>query len=55
MGIQHLFDDASRIMTVVSFVSFLGIVAWAYVLRTERDFDATAAIPFDDELEDDYV
>jgi cytochrome c oxidase cbb3-type subunit 4 len=54
MAIQHIFDDASRVMTVVSFVTFLGIVAWTFVLRKERDFAATAAIPFDD-VEDDYV
>jgi cytochrome c oxidase cbb3-type subunit IV len=60
MGIQHIFDDASRIMTVVSFVTFIGIVAWTYVLRKERDFAATARIPFADddlaiEVEEDYV
>jgi cytochrome c oxidase cbb3-type subunit 4 len=55
MAIQHIFDDASRVMTVVSFVTFMGILAWTYVLRKERDFAAGAAIPFDDESEDDYV
>ena len=59
MAIQHIFDDASRVMTVVSFVTFMGILAWTYVLRKEHDFAATAALPFaDDEaddLEDDYV
>ncbi|MFS2024643.1 cbb3-type cytochrome oxidase subunit 3 [Massilia sp. CT11-137] len=55
MAIQHIFDDASRVMTVVSFVCFLGILAWTFVLRREQDFAATAAIPFDDDVEDDYV
>ena len=56
MAIQHIFDDASRVMTVVSFATFLGIVAWTYLLRKERDFAATAALPFaDEEVEDDYV
>ena len=60
MAIQHIFDDASRVMTVVSFATFLGIVAWTYLLRNERDFAATAALPFADdvvteEAEDDYV
>jgi cytochrome c oxidase cbb3-type subunit 4 len=60
MAIQHVFDDASRVMTVVSFVCFLGILAWTFVLRKERDFAATAALPFADddvanEVEDDYV
>jgi cytochrome c oxidase cbb3-type subunit 4 len=56
MAIQHIFDDASRIMTVVSFATFIGILAWTYLLRKERDFAATARIPFDDDdLEEDYV
>jgi cytochrome c oxidase cbb3-type subunit 4 len=55
MGIQHIFDDASRVMTVVCFATFLGIVAWTYVLRAERDFAATAALPFADEAEEDHV
>ena len=55
MAIQHVFDNASRVMTVVSFVCFLGILAWTFVLRKEQDFAATAAIPFDDDVEDDYV
>nr|WP_314542934.1 cbb3-type cytochrome c oxidase subunit 3 [uncultured Massilia sp.] len=48
MAIQSLFDDASRIMTVISFTTFIGIVAWTY-LRRERDFAAAAHIPFADE------
>ena len=59
MAIQHIFDDASRVMTVVSFVTFMGILAWVYLLRKEKDFAAMAALPFaDDEaddVEDDYV
>ena len=59
MAIQHIFDDASRVMTVVSFVTFMGILAWTYLLRKEKDFAAPAALPFaDDEaddVEDDYV
>lgn len=55
MAIRHMFDGASRVMTVVSFVCFLGILAWTFVLRKEQDFAATAAIPFDDDVEDDDV
>ena len=59
MAIQHIFDDASRVMTVVSFVTFMGILAWTYLLRKEQDFSATAALPFADDaaddVEDDYV
>jgi cytochrome c oxidase cbb3-type subunit 4 len=56
MAIEHIFDNASSVMTIVSFTTFMGILTWTYVLRKERDFAATAAIPFaDDDVEDDYV
>ena len=29
MGIEHIFDSMSSVMTVVSFTTFLGIVWWA--------------------------
>jgi len=55
MALQHLFDDASRIMTVISFATFSGILAWTW-LRKEKDFAQAAGLPFaDDELEEDYV
>jgi cytochrome c oxidase cbb3-type subunit 4 len=60
MALQHIFDDASRIMTVISFATFAGILAWTYVLRKERDFAQAAQLPFadnaaDDDVEEDYV
>jgi cytochrome c oxidase cbb3-type subunit 4 len=55
MAIEHIFDNASSVMTIVSFATFMGILTWTYVLRKERDFAATAAIPFADDEEDDYV
>lgn len=59
MTLLRIFDHASQIMTVVSFATFLAILGWTFMLRKERDFAATAAIPFDDdaatEVEDDYV
>ena len=61
MALQHLFDDASRIMTVISFATFTGILAWTF-LRKERDFAQAASLPFADDaadagndLEEDYV
>jgi cytochrome c oxidase cbb3-type subunit 4 len=58
MELQYLFDDASRIMTVISFVTFSGIVAWTY-LRKERDFSQAAGLPFaedvNNEAGEDYV
>jgi cytochrome c oxidase cbb3-type subunit 4 len=58
MALQHIFDDASRIMTVISFATFMAILAWTYVLRKEKDFAQAAGLPFaddTDDLEEDYV
>ncbi|QOY93032.1 cbb3-type cytochrome c oxidase subunit 3 [Massilia sp. UMI-21] len=49
MALQQIFDDASSVMTVISFTTFLGIVGWTYVLRKGSDFDAAARLPFADE------
>jgi cytochrome c oxidase cbb3-type subunit 4 len=37
------------IITVVAFLTFLGIVFWAYSGAQESRFDAAARLPFDDE------
>jgi cytochrome c oxidase cbb3-type subunit 4 len=59
MALQPIFDDASRIMTVISFATFTGILVWTYLLRREKDFAQAAGLPFADEtdndLEEDYV
>jgi cytochrome c oxidase cbb3-type subunit 4 len=60
MALQHLFDDASRIMTVISFATFTAILAWTYVLRKEKDFAQAAGLPFADDAdkaveEEDHV
>ncbi|KFI08364.1 CcoQ/FixQ family Cbb3-type cytochrome c oxidase assembly chaperone [Massilia sp. BSC265] len=52
MAIQQIFDDASSVMTVISFVTFLGIVGWTYVLRRSSDFDKAAQLPFMDDAAD---
>jgi cytochrome c oxidase cbb3-type subunit 4 len=57
MELQYLFDDASRVMTVVSFATFSGILAWTF-LRKEKDFAQAASLPFADDAADvgeDYV
>ena len=51
MSIHTIFDDASRVMTVVSFATFIGILAWT-CLRRERDFAQAAALPFADDAAD---
>jgi len=44
-----ILDSASSVMTVISFATFIGIVAWTYVLRKRSDFDGAAQLPFADE------
>ena len=36
----------SSLMTVVSFVTFIGIVVWAYSKRRKQAFDEAANAPF---------
>ncbi len=49
MVMEKMFDNASSVMTVISFLTFLGIVAWTYVLRRHSDFDTAAQLPFADD------
>jgi cytochrome c oxidase cbb3-type subunit 4 len=50
---EHIFDSASSIMTLVSFVTFLGILLWTFVLRKNADFAVQAALPFADETQEE--
>lgn len=49
MDITSLFDSASSIMTLISFLTFVGILLWTFAVKANRDFDAQAAMPFADE------
>ena len=53
MSIEHIFDSASRVMTVVSFITFAGICAWAWSARKQQDFAQAAQLPFADEEKQD--
>lgn len=46
---EAFFNEASRMMTVVSMATFLGIVFWAWSARRHADFDHAAALPFADD------
>ena len=48
---ENLFDSASSVMTVVSFITFAGILWWACIHNKEADFAAAAQLPFADEEE----
>jgi cytochrome c oxidase cbb3-type subunit 4 len=42
-------NDLRSIVTVVSLLTFLGIVAWAWSKRNRDRFDEAARLPFEDE------
>ena len=48
MAIDTLLDNASSVMTVLSFLTFMGILWWTYVYHRSDDFPA-AQLPFADE------
>lgn len=49
-------NDLRVIITVVLFLSFLGIVFWAYSSRQKERFDEAANLPFaDDEMQQKTV
>jgi len=45
----NIFDSASAIMTLLSFLAFVGIVWWVFVYKRASDFDSAAQLPFADE------
>ena len=49
MAIENLFDRASSVMTVISFITFVGILWWTFISKKETDFAKAAQLPFDDE------
>jgi cytochrome c oxidase cbb3-type subunit 4 len=51
MAIDNLFDSASSVMTVISFITFMAILWWAFVHNKETDFAAAAQLPFADDEE----
>ena len=48
-------DDLRALMTVVSFVTFVGIIAWAYGRGRKRAFEDAARLPFADEPDEDFA
>jgi cytochrome c oxidase cbb3-type subunit IV len=42
-------NDMRSIVTLVSFLTFIGIVVWAWSKRNKADFDEAAQLPFKDE------
>lgn len=42
-------NDVRSILTVLAFVSFVGICVWAYSKSAKRGFDEAAQLPFTDD------
>ena len=49
MNITDVVSDARSIITVISMLTFIGIVLWAYSARRKNDFDEAAMLPFNEE------
>jgi cytochrome c oxidase cbb3-type subunit IV len=42
-------NDLRSAVTLVSFLTFIGIIAWALSKKNKADFDEAAQLPFKDE------
>ncbi|MEN9842976.1 MAG: hypothetical protein RLZZ612_805 [Pseudomonadota bacterium] len=42
-------NEMRSIVTVISLLTFIGIVAWAWSKRNKRAFDEAAELPFKDD------
>ena len=51
MALTDLVSDMRSVVTIVSMLTFSGIVLWAYSARRKNDFDEAARLPFADENE----
>lgn len=49
MAIQHIFDAASSVMTVISFITFVGIMWWAFTPKNRSSFEQASNLPFADD------
>ena len=52
MAIENIFTDASSVMTVISLITFIGILWWTFVIKRSGDFEAAAHLPFADDIDD---
>jgi cytochrome c oxidase cbb3-type subunit 4 len=50
MSFEQFIFDARNVVTVVSFLTFIGIVLWAYSGRRSADFEEAARLPFADDM-----
>lgn len=52
MNIIDVISDARSLVTLISMLTFIGIVLWAYSARRKSDFEEAAMLPF---LEEDEL
>jgi|GEM_PF-6645489 len=48
MALEQFFNNASIVMTVVSLITFIGILLWVYVLKAKGDYERDANMLFDE-------
>lgn len=49
---MEFLTEARSLITLLSFIAFVGIVLWAWSSRRKHDFDEAANLPFaDDEMQ----
>ncbi len=51
MALLDQVADMRSAVTIISMLTFIGIVLWAYSARRKNDFDEAAMLPFDDDSE----
>lgn len=49
MTFENFLFDARSAVTLVSFLTFVGIVWWTYIAHRRDDFEAVARLPLDDD------
>ncbi len=50
MGIETILTDARSLITLLCFLSFIGITWWVYIRHKAEDFDQAAHLPFADTM-----
>ena len=51
MAIDNIFTGASVAMTVISLLTFIGILWWTFGIKRSSDFDEAAHLPFADDMD----
>lgn len=52
MAMDNFFIDTRSVITAVSFITFIGIIVWTYLLHRASDFNEAALLPFADDHAD---